>query len=307
MSTLVRIATVWLIALSSVALHQPQALQPQDPPSATAPAAKSPQTRPRDLPALDQRSWTVEGVERTALLHIPPDAAKSETPVVFAFHGHGGSARQASLSFRMHTLWPEAIVIYMDGLPTPGALTDPEGKKNGWQNRTGLQDDRDLKFFDAVLASLRKDYKIDERRIYAMGHSNGGGFTYLLWQTRADVFAAFAPSGAFTLQARNLTPKPVMHIAGKNDELVKFEFQQRTIDAVKKVNGCVDTGEEWAKDCVMYASRPGTPVVTFIYDGTHKYPAEAPPLIVKFFKSQAKPLPGQIETRRTATRPAAEH
>lgn len=247
--------------------------------------------------ALERRTWTVENQERTALVHIPPDAAKTETPVVFAFHGHGGSALQASLSFRMHTLWPDAIVVYMTGLPTPGVLTDPEGKRNGWQNREGLHGDRDLKFFDAVLATLKNEYKLDERRIYAMGHSNGGGFTYLLWQTRPDVFAAFAPSGAFTMQARSLKPKPAMHIAGKNDELVKFAFQERTIEAVRKVDGCAETGEEWAANCTLYPSKTGTPFVTFLYNGTHKYPAEAPALIVRFFKEHAKPATNEAEIK----------
>src|SRR4051794_15442973 len=82
---------------------------------------------------LERRTWTVGSIERMALVHIPAAAAKSEAPVVFAFHGHGGNARQASLSFRMHALWPEAIVVYMEGLPTPGALIDPKGERNGWQ------------------------------------------------------------------------------------------------------------------------------------------------------------------------------
>ena len=33
-------------------------------------------------------------------------------------------------------------------------------------------------------------FKIDEKRVYATGHSNGGGFTYLLWTCRPDAFAA---------------------------------------------------------------------------------------------------------------------
>ena len=32
-------------------------------------------------------------------------------PVVFAFHGHGGTMRQASRSFPIHELWPQAIVM----------------------------------------------------------------------------------------------------------------------------------------------------------------------------------------------------
>jgi hypothetical protein len=30
-------------------------------------------------------------------------------------------------------------------------------------------------------------------------------------------------------------------------------------------------------------------VVTFIHAGDHKYPAEAPPLVVRFFKEHARP------------------
>lgn len=237
---------------------------------------------------LARKTWTVGNEKRIALLHIPQRADKEAVPVVFAFHGHGGNSRQASISFRMHTLWPEAIVVYMEGLPTPGQLTDPEGKRNGWQGRQGLQGDRDLKFFDAVLESLKKDYKVDENRIYSMGHSNGGGFTYLLWKMRGDVFAAVAPSGAFSMQVKSFDPKPAMHIAGKKDELVKFSYQERMIEAVKKLNGCDEKGSEWAKDCTLYTSKSGTPLVTLVYDGSHKFPKEAPALIVKFFKEHVK-------------------
>ena len=41
-------------------------------------------------------------------------------------------------------------------------------------------------FFDEVLASVKKDYKVDNKRIYVTGHSNGGSFTYILWAVRDD-------------------------------------------------------------------------------------------------------------------------
>ncbi|MCX7010405.1 MAG: dienelactone hydrolase family protein, partial [Kiritimatiellaeota bacterium] len=186
-----------------------------------------------------ETSFTVEGVQRTALIYAPATATKEPTPVVFVFHGHGGAARQVARSIAMHRLWPEAIAVYMQGLNTPGRLTDPEGKKAGWQHKPGDQGDRDLKFFDAVLAQLKKDYRLDTKRIFSTGHSNGGGFTYLLWAMRDEVFAAVAPSGAAapTLLGQ-LKPKPVLHVAGEKDPLVKFEWQKATMDAVRKLNGC---------------------------------------------------------------------
>ena len=114
---------------------------------------------------------------RQGLLYVPEAAKSMPAPLVFCFHGHGGNTRNAARSFRLHEVWPEAIVVYLQGLNTPGQLTDPEGKKPGWQKSAGDQGDRDLKFFDAVLKSIRQDYRVDDRRVYSMGHSNGGGFT----------------------------------------------------------------------------------------------------------------------------------
>ncbi len=178
----------------------------------------------------------------------------------------------------------------MQGLPTPGR-TDPDGKKPGWQKTVGDQEDRDLKFFDAVLASLKKDYKIDERRVYATGHSNGGGFTYLLWAARGDVFAAVAPCAAGAGGARgfkDVKPKPVLHVAGEKDPVVPFAGQKRTMDAVRALNGCDAEGEKWATNCTLYPSKAGTPFVAMIHPGNHKFPVEAPELIVKFFQEHAK-------------------
>ncbi|SKB04952.1 polyhydroxybutyrate depolymerase [Prosthecobacter debontii] len=239
---------------------------------------------------LIRKEWQVDGVTREALLHIPATAHEVAAPVVFAFHGHGGRMASAVRSFSMHTLWPEALVVYMQGLNTPGRLTDPEGKKPGWQHAAGDQGDRDLKFFDAVLASLKADYRVDTRRIYSMGHSNGGGFTYLLWAERGDVFAALAPSAApATRSLSKLKPKPLMHLAGENDPLVKFEWQQATINFVRKLNQCGE-GMTWDQDanCTLYPSAIGTPVVTALHPGGHEFLKDGPPLIVKFFKQHAK-------------------
>lgn len=230
---------------------------------------------------------TVDGVERQALVFTPTKKSDSPLPLVLAFHGHGGGARQASNSFRLHEQWPEALVVYMQGLLTPGKLTDPEGKEAGWQHAVGQEGDRDLKFVDAALAALKKEYSVDARRIYATGHSNGGAFTYALWAARPDLFAAFAPSAVGSRAVLTLKPKPAMHIAGENDRVVKFPAQKRSMQVVRRVNGCESTGTEWAKYCTLYPSAKNTPFIEYIHPGTHRFPPEASALIVRFFKEHA--------------------
>jgi polyhydroxybutyrate depolymerase len=236
-------------------------------------------------------SLTVDGVARTALVYAPANAKTASTPVVFVFHGHGGSAENAARTFAMNRHWPEAISVYMQGLDTPGQLTDPQGNRPGWQAAVGNQGDRDLKFFDALLARLKQDYNVDTNRIYCTGHSNGGGFTYLLWLARGNVFAAVAPSAAAAKYATQLTPKPALIMGGEQDPLVKFAWQKLTMDAVRKVNGCAATGESWDKQCTLYPSKGGTPLATFTYPGGHEFNSASPALIVKFFKQHPGDAP----------------
>lgn len=228
----------------------------------------------------------VQGQERTGLLHVPP-ASQQPAPVIFVFHGHGGSASMVASSFGLHSLWPQALVIYLQGLNTPSQL-DPQGRKPGWQTRAGDLGDRDLHLFDAVLADLRQKHPVDMRHVYATGHSNGGFFTYLLWQKRSRSLAAVAPSGATTgrIGPVTLPPKPAMHLAGTQDPIVKFSAQLQTMEMVKRSNHCAPAGQPWAQDCTIYPSSSGAPFVTCIYSGGHTFPSAGPGLIVRFFQQE---------------------
>ena len=234
--------------------------------------------------------WTVGEHKREAL--VVASSSSEPAPLVFAWHGHGGTMKHAATTMAFHKQWPDAVVVYPQGLPTPGALTDPEGKRAGWQKTAGDQADRDLKFFDDMLKTLKKDHKIDDKRIYATGHSNGGGFTYLLWAQRGEVFAAVAPSAAGGRAVQGVKPLPCLHVMGEADPLVRPEMQKRTVEVVKKTNGCYAEGKSWGKagplTGTVFASKGGTPFVSVVHPGDHKFPAEAPELIVKFFKEYAK-------------------
>src|SRR5947208_2210477 len=95
------------------------------------------------LRAADQvEKWDVDGVERQGLVFAPESAKTEPAPLVFAFHGHGGTMRHSAGTFKLQELWPQAIVICLQGLNTPGRLTDPDGKKPGWQSKAGDQGDR---------------------------------------------------------------------------------------------------------------------------------------------------------------------
>jgi poly(3-hydroxybutyrate) depolymerase len=231
-------------------------------------------------------SVKVDQVQREALVYVP-EKMEQPVPVVFGFHGHGGNMRNAASSFRIHEHWPDALVVYMQGLPTPGRLTDPEGKRNGWQHSDGDQGDRDLKFFDELLKELKVKYKVNDKSIYAMGHSNGAGFTYLLWLKRPDIFSGFAPCAAVCREATQLKPKPAMHIAGKSDPLVRLAWQERNMTVIRRTLAVEGEPSNWQKVGKKYQTASGAPWIEVIHDGDHKYPEFAGELTVSFFQELA--------------------
>jgi polyhydroxybutyrate depolymerase len=230
-------------------------------------------------------TWTIDGVQRRALVFPPaPTFAAAKAPVVFGFHGHGGTM-QTARAMRFQELWPEAVVVYPQGLPTPSHV-DPEGKHNGWQSEPGQVGDRDLKFFDAMLATLHQRFSVDDRRVYVTGFSNGAIFSLLLWAQRGRELAAIGVCAGVLRGGVTLTvPRPVIDIGGSRDTVAVFALQQETWQKERDVNGCSSTAQACGPACKLYASAKHAPVETIVHPGGHVYPPWASERIAAFFRA----------------------
>ncbi|HWA83970.1 MAG TPA: dienelactone hydrolase family protein [Fimbriimonadaceae bacterium] len=232
-------------------------------------------------------TFNVNGVQREATV-VAPTAGSGPAPLVFVFHGHGGNMRNAQRTMTVDKLWPEAIVVYPQGLPSKGK-TDPQGVRNGWQQNPRDENGRDLAFFDAILASMKKEFKVDTKRIYVTGHSNGGRFTYLLWAERGDTFAAVAPCSSPAIGLiRNLKPKPAFVTAGEQDKIVSFQSQEFSINAIRRI---LRTDPAKAKKSGYTTLEPGPngmELGMYIFPGPHSYPSDAVAQAVEFFKRHPK-------------------
>ncbi len=239
-----------------------------------------------------EKTWTIDGVKRTALVRVP-SGATGQLAVVFGWHGHGGRSTHSAGRWGYAEIDTTSILVFPQGLPTVSPLVDKEGRMPGWQTSVDSEGGRDMKFFDAMLADLKKEHAIDDRRIYSMGHSNGAAFSYLLWQARPEVLAAIGSvAGSLRGDAKLPSPMPVIHVAGEKDPLVKFAWQKATFAAVRRQNGCSDEGRPWAKEGVLeatlYPSAKGAPLVTAIHAGGHEYAKGSSELIARFFKENPK-------------------
>ena len=240
-----------------------------------------------------EKTWTVDGVKRTALVRVPTGVS-GPLAVVFGWHGHGGRSTHSAGRWGYAEIDTASILVFPQGLPTVSPLVDKEGRMPGWQTSVTSEGGRDIKLFDTILADLKKQHAVDDRRIYSMGHSNGAAFSYLLWQARPEVLSAIGSvAGSLRGDGKPTSSLPVIHVAGEKDPLVKFTWQQATFAAVKRFNGCSEEGKPWAKEGVLeatiYASSKGAPLVTAIHGGGHEYAKGSTELIVRFFKENPKP------------------
>src|ERR1044072_3289173 len=63
------------------------------------------------------KTFTVDGIERTAMVYAnSTEAAKTGAPIVFFFHGHGGTAQFIDRRYGLNALWREAVCVYPQGL-----------------------------------------------------------------------------------------------------------------------------------------------------------------------------------------------
>jgi polyhydroxybutyrate depolymerase len=231
---------------------------------------------------VEVKTWKLNGETRRAIVYSPSaESASGRAPLVFSFHGRGDDMENFQHT-ALHRAWPEAIVVYFQGLP------NRSNGLAGWQVERGQDDDRDLKLVDAALTLLREEFKVDETRIYATGFSNGANFTYLLWSERPGVFAAFAPVAARLRPAvQPKQPKPIFHVAGIEDKQIPYADQQEAIATARRVDGAVGTGESCGEGCTIYGTAGRAQVMTWIHAGGHEYPESTSERIVKFFRDHS--------------------
>ena len=83
----------------------------------------------------------------------------------------------------------------------------------------------DVKFISRLIDQLIADYKIDPKRIYASGHSNGGMLCYRLaceLSTKIAAIAVNSCSMVTTQPCHPARPMPILHIHSKLDKRVPY-------------------------------------------------------------------------------------
>lgn len=235
--------------------------------------------------AQTEKFYQINGVERKALF-FEPKINSEKIPVVFVFHGHGGNAKHASRNLNFHQNFPEALVIYMQGIPgVTNSIVDKEGKYNGWQMNPDELQNRDVKFFDEVFSQISKNYNLDFDRIYAVGHSNGSRFVNVLWKMRPEKFAAYVtvagPGGNWLKSAPQ---KSVWISFGKNDKIVPYKIQKFSSKQYLKFFEANENTAQTEGEITTYQTSENKEIIIEDRNAGHEFPQNSIPKMVEFLK-----------------------
>ncbi len=168
------------------------------------------------------------GRERNYIVHLPPkEKMNASVPLLFHLHGGGGTAKgTAGLTFgRFNELADRDgfIVVY------------PNAINKNWNDGRKLEDViawkediDDVGFITAIVDKLKQKYKIDSKRIFTTGMSNGGFMTSRLLCDRADIFSGGAILTAslskdYMPKCDPEKPVAVMVMNGTEDPLVPYD------------------------------------------------------------------------------------
>jgi polyhydroxybutyrate depolymerase len=216
----------------------------------------------------------VNGKARTYVLFVPNGYdPKKSIPLIFAWHSAGADGAESRRYYKLEPVTGDgAIIVYPDGL------------NGAWDLAA---DGIDMKFFDALLASISKEYCVDQARVFSTGYSFGGMMSNSLACSRGSKLRAFAPmAGAFFDGTKSCaTPVPAWIAHGSDDPTVRIASGQAARDIWLKTNGCGTTSMPTSPSpCVAYQCSKA-PVHWCVHTNGHVWPNFASKGVWAFFSS----------------------
>lgn len=167
----------------------------------------------------------VASLTRTYQLHVPNALRKNrDVALVLVFHGSGSSGVSMEQFSKFSDLADREgfIVAYPDALGHE--WNDGRGAARIASQAAHVDD---VAFVEAIITQITKERRVDPRRIYAAGFSNGGIFAHYLGSKLAHRLAAIAPvsGGVAEPVLRDFNPSAplsVCMIHGAADKAVPY-------------------------------------------------------------------------------------
>ncbi|MFO0762252.1 MAG: prolyl oligopeptidase family serine peptidase [Byssovorax sp.] len=169
----------------------------------------------------------VIGGDRPVTMHVSPKYDPSKpAPLLILLHGYGATGTiQEDLYFHLKKVTDERGYVYA----VADGTKDATGKQfwNATDACCGFGSTvDDSGYLSSVIDQIKAQYTIDPKRVYFVGHSNGGFMSYRMACDHADQIAAIVSLAGATFsddsKCKPTEPVAVAEIHGDMDETIAY-------------------------------------------------------------------------------------
>ena len=186
------------------------------------------------------------GGSRPVKLYVPTKYSPSTpAPLVILLHGYGASGAEEDLYLDLHAVAEADTVLYAH----PDGTLDETGKR--FWNATdaccdfyGVQVD-DVAYLSGLVTEIETRYRVDPKRVYFFGHSNGAFMSYRMACDKADMVASIASlAGAMwndPSRCKPSQPVSILDVQGTEDQVILSDGGTTNTDSIFD-GGAIDGG-----------------------------------------------------------------
>ena len=188
----------------------------------TLTAVRSPTTVQSSIP----QSFYRVARPRPVNLYVPSGYdGQSSVPLVILLHGYTWTGSQQENWMKFQPLAETRNFLYC----YPDSFVDPVGDQF-WTGTDACCDQwnaniDDVGFLRAIIEEVGRQFAVDQKRIYLVGHSNGGYLAYRMACQNADLIAAIAGmSGSTFLDTNSCSPSEPVNILQIHGTADQYQF-----------------------------------------------------------------------------------
>lgn len=219
---------------------------------------------------------TPDSLTRTYIVHVPTGYTPSKAyPVLFGFHGAGGTADTFAVTTNFSKLADQYgfIAVFCQGSSwAPAKAPVWNAGDCCGQAADAKKNVDDVGFFRLVLQRVKSQYNVDASRVYVAGMSNGSMLSNRLACEASDLIAGAALVSG-TIQVKSCTPArhiPILIIHGTADATVPYAGGKGGGAATNATFVPVETAfEQWGKQNGCTGAISTTPVAGVGANGAH--------------------------------------
>ncbi|TNE47404.1 MAG: hypothetical protein EP343_19715 [Deltaproteobacteria bacterium] len=208
-------------------------------------------------------------------------------PLVVVLHGAGANGDIQTLYFGFTDLQQtkKFLMIAPNGIQSKNAGVNVWNATDACCDLDGIKTD-DLGYIKSLIDEVKSVYKVDEKRVFLVGHSNGGFLSYRIACDASNYVSGIAVLAGATFNDKSRCkpsqPVNILHVHGTKDDVIYYNGAnvprmnkpqpgaERSVNMWGEYNGCTGARKPTGTKLDLIVDLEGSETVVEAFEGCPK-------------------------------------